>query len=108
MISNQKQDNADAQYGRQERAAMGESTEENVDNNVMQNAAPGNQVPEFKEMSYTNISSVRNDLKSLAQFFNEISSTMHSTRFSNNFSDNWRKIERSIKLIEQELNLNNR
>ena len=65
--------------------------------------------PEFKEMRYSNISDVRNDLKSLNNFFIKISPILKNYE-GGNFSygevaDMWRKVERSIKQLDNELQI---
>lgn len=62
--------------------------------------------PEFKEMRYSNIADVKNDLKSLNKFFVDASAYVHNNEFlKNDFMDCWRKIERSIKLLEMNLKI---
>jgi hypothetical protein len=66
--------------------------------------------PEFKEMRYTNISDVKNDLESLNKFFIKISPILKNYE-GGNFSygevaDMWRKVERSIKQLDNELKIN--
>lgn len=61
--------------------------------------------PEFKEMNYSNISSVKEDLKELNKFFKMMHGLLDRDGFGNESADMWRKIERSIKLLDHELNL---
>ena len=62
--------------------------------------------PEFKEMRYSNISEVRRNLESLNKFYKLVHPQMDRVGLTNDSADMWRKIERSIELLDKELNLN--
>ena len=62
--------------------------------------------PEFKEMRYSNIAEVKRNLESLNKFYRMIHPQMDRVGLTNDSADMWRKIERSIELLDKELNLN--